>query len=265
MRLRYAVLVALLMWAISAYAFADQPCKDPKTGRFISCDDLTEQEKLPVENGTWVAPPPPVPETDSDFAMDLGAGAIASLSSDASSAEPTADLSAAFDLAENVKSPRLSLLARFGALPGETVSFGDPSTFRSLGIEGTLSQPLWSNLRVRPAVQVGAEFRFNGDEEPLHRAARYGYIGGRVEGEDGYLFLGIGGDERLSTSDRTTPAYLPAVAVTWRVKLGRVTGAIDAALVGRVLLFARLGYYGQDSAGSDVAQVGVLVSVGGKR
>ncbi len=265
MRIRTALLVVLALWAWTAYALADQPCKDPKTGRFIACDDLTEGEKLPVENGTWVAPKvTPEPE-ESDFRLDGGIGGIASLSSDASSAEPTAELNAAFDIATNLKSPRLSLLARFGALPGETVSLSDPTTFRSLGIEGTLSQPLWSNLRIKPAVQLGAEFRFAGDSEPLHRAARYGYLGARVEGEEGYLFLGVGGDERLSTSSRSTPDYLPAANISWRVKLGTLTGVVDAALVGRVLLFLRLGTYGQGSAGSDVAQVGVLIAVSGKR
>ncbi len=239
--------------------FADQPCRDD-AGRFVPCDEV---EKLPAVE--YPAPTPAPPDTKADgFAMDAGLGVVASLSSEASSGEPTAEVSAAFDVATNEKSPRLSLLGRFGALPGETVSLTDPTTFRSLGIEGTLSQPLWSNLRIRPAVQVGAEFRFSGDEQPLHRAARYGYLGARVEGEDGYLFLGVGGDERLSTSDRSTPAYLPATAVSWSLRIGKITGAIDARLVGRVLLYLRMGY-GASDAGSDVAQVGVLVSVGGKR
>lgn len=231
----------------------------------MPCSEIVEPVVVPIVDPMPTGPAPGYePKDDGDFAAAAGLGAIASLSSEASSAEPTGQISASFDVATNEKSPRASLLATFGALPGQAVSFSDPATFRSLGIEGALSQPLWSNLRVRPAVVVGAEFRFSGETEPLHRASRYGYIGARVEGEDGYLFLGMGGDERLSTADRSTPAYLPAASVTWRLRLGKITGAIDASLVGRVLLYLRLGYGAQD-AGSDVAQVGVIVGVGGKR
>jgi hypothetical protein len=259
----------LAFWAICAVAFGDQfdarRCRD-EAGRFMPCEGLPAQsERLPIVDPLPSGPAPGYePKPDTDFALDAGLGAVASLSSEASSAEPTAEVNASFDLATNDKSPRLSLAAFFRALPGEAVNLSDPTTFRSLGLEGTLSQPLWSNLRLRPALLLGAEFRFAADEQPLHRAARYAYVGTRVDGDDGYLFLGVGGDERLSVNSRETPQYLPAANVSWRLRLGSITGAIDAALTGRVLLYLRLGY-GQASAGSDVAQVGVLIGFGAKR
>lgn len=213
------------------------PCRDVVTGAFIKC-----------------------PET---FVMDAGLGVVASLSSEASAGEPTAELGVGFDIADANKSPRMDLVARFGALPGATVDLADPTTFRSMGLEGYLSQPLSSVLRLKPAVLIGLEFRFDGDTAPLHRAARFGYLGVRFDSKAGYLFLGAGGDERLSTSDRSTPAYLPSATVAWRVRLANLTGKIDSYLVGRVLVYLRTGY-GAADAGSDVAQIGVLIG-GGKR
>jgi len=222
------------LWLPSLFA---APCRDVVTGAFIKC-----------------------PET---FVMDAGLGVVASLSSEASAGEPTAELGVGFDVADANKSPRMDLVARFGALPGATVDLADPTTFRSMGLEGYVSQPLSSVLRLKPAVLIGLEFRFDGDTAPLHRAARFGYLGVRFDSKAGYLFLGAGGDERLSTSDRSTPAYLPSATVAWRVRLGTLTGKIDSYLVGRVLVYLRTGY-GAADAGSDVAQIGVLIG-GGKR
>lgn len=267
MRLRGALVVVAVFWALSAWAFADQPtCRDD-SGLLLPCSEVSDNERLPVRDVPDFPVAIPVPKdthADSDFALDAGVGGVASLSSEASAVEPTAEINAAFDLATNDKSPRLALLAAFRALPGETVSLADPATFRSLGLEGTLSQPLWSNLRLRPAILLGAEFRFAGDEAPLHRAARYAYLGTRMDGDAGYLFLGVGGDERLSTASREAPDYLPAANVSWGLRMGKITGAIDARLVGRVLLYLRLGY-GATTAGSDVAQLGVLVGFGARR
>lgn len=259
---RWWLLACSFLW--SSVALCDEPCRDD-SGRFIACEELIERHAVPIVDPLPTGPAPGYePKADTDFALDAGLGVVASLSSDASSAEPTAEVNAAFDVATNDKSPRLALLARFAALPGETVSLSDPATFRSLGIEATLSQPLWSNLRLRPAIQIGAEFRFAGDAEPLHRAARYAYIGTRVDGDAGFLFIGVGGDERLSVNSRDTPQYLPAVSVGWQLRLATITGRLDAYLTGRALLFARIGYQ-QASAGSDVAQIGVLVGYGAKR
>lgn len=253
-------LVGLLL--LTSIASADQPCRDD-SGRFMPCSEVEDPQVKPLVD------PLPIPKdthADSDFALDAGLGVIASLSSEASSGEPTAEIALAFDLATNEKSPRLSLLSRFGALPGQSLDLSDPTSFRSLSIEGTLSQPLWSNLRLRPAAKLGAEFRFSGDAEPLHRAARYGYLGVRVEGDPGYLFLGLGGDERLSTSTKDTPSYLPAADVSWRLNVSDLMGwKVDTYVTGRVLLFMRLGWYGATDAGSDVAQVGVMVGYGAKR
>lgn len=269
--MKRGLIVAGFLWTqlLPGWLLADQfdttrTCRDD-AGRFMPCSEVSEPAVTPIVDPLPSGPAPGYePEKDSDFGMDAGLGVVASLSSEASSGEPTAEVNATFDVATNDKSPRLALLARFAALPGETVSLSDPTTFRSLGLEATLAQPLWSNLRLRPALMIGAEFRFAGDSEPLHRAARYAYVGTRVDGGDGYLFLGVGGDERLSINSRETPQYLPAAAVGWQLRIANITGKLDAYLTGRVLLYLRLGY-GAQSAGSDVAQIGVLVGYGAKR
>jgi hypothetical protein len=229
----FAVVLGFL-WTQAASA---APCRDVVSGAFIKC-----------------------PET---FVLEAGVGVVASLSSQASAGEPTAELALGFDVADANKSPRLDLVAAFRALPGATVDLADPTTFRSMGLEGYLSQPLSSVLRLKPAVLIGLEFRFDGDSAPLHRAARFGYLGVRFDSKAGFLFLGGGGDERLSTAPRDAPQYLPSATVAWRLRLANVTGKVDAYLTGRVILYLRTGY-GIREAGSDVAQIGVLIG-GGKR
>ena len=150
------LLIAGYLWScLAGFAWAG-PCTDPVSGRFIKC-----------------------PET---FVIEAGVGVVASLSSQASAGEPTAELAVGFDIADANKSPRLDLVAAFRALPGSTVDLADPTTFRSMGLEGYLSQPLSSVLRLKPAVLIGMEFRFDGDTAPLHRAARFGYLGVLIGG-----------------------------------------------------------------------------------
>lgn len=237
----YAFVVALsFLWTQAA--FAAKPCQNA-AGLEIECPDHVQQ----------------VVSAEDDFTLEAGGGYVASLSSETSKGEPSIDLAIGVDVVKGDElSPRLDLMARFGAFPGETIALEDPTTFRSFAADACVSKQFWKTVIVKPAALFGLEFRFKGAEaEPRHRAARYGYLGIRIDGKRGFLFLGAGPDERLSTTSRESPAYLPTAAAFFKLKLGEITGKLKAYLTGRMLAFLRFGY-GTSTAGSDVAQFGVL-------
>lgn len=265
LRLLGALLLAFL-W--STVAYAGEPCKND-AGLEIVCPDYLEEPAVvqappsPAPSPSPTPTPSPSPSPDAGFKVDAGGGVIASLSSETSKGEPTAELALGINLVKGQKNPpRGELLLRYGALPGVTPNLSDPTTFRAFGAEASVSKALSDNLVLKPSLVFGADFRFNEpDVEPRHRAARFFFVGFRIDGDRGFLFLGAGGDERLSTTARDRPSYLPAGTATWRLKVGDVTGNLAAYITGRVVLFLRLGYTAL-AAGSDIAQLGGMLGWG---
>lgn len=267
MRLRGAFLVVLLHSGIWTAAFADQPlCRDD-AGRFTSCTEVFGQEHLPVRDVPEHVPAPAdTHASDQDFAIDGGVGVAGTLTSEGTKQEPIVEATAGFDLAINEKSPRLDLLGRFGTAQGTTPSLTEPTSFRSVSFEARLSQPLWSNLLVRPTLLAGIEIRIATDgEKPRHQGVRYICLGGQVAGEPGYFFAGFCGDERVSTSLKADPSYLPSANVTWLLRLRDLAGGnLRAYMVGKIVAYIRMGY-GAADAGNATATVGFLIGGGNKR
>lgn len=212
-----------------------------------------------------VSDPDVVPEGDlgddsSDLSIELAAGYSLTVTGSRTGHSPAVDIAVGFDLAPDEKAPRFELLGSFDSLPGVSTG-GEVESFRGFGVEGLLSQPIGA-LFLRPAVLVGFDTRVNGDATPLHRSARYAYLGVRFAKADrGSLFIGGGGDERLSTADRERPDYLPAGIISWRLRIGDITGDLDASLVGRAILYLRLGY-GAATAGADAITLNFLAGWG---
>lgn len=259
MRIRGALLVVAVFWALSAWALGDQ----------FDTQTVKDGERLPIVDPLPSGPASgdePKPAGSTDFAIDGGLGVAGTLTSEGNQAEPILELGAGFDVSTAEKSPRLDFTGRFGTLQGSTPSLDDPTSFRSVSFEGRLSQPLAKDLVLRPAVLVGIEIRMATDGvEPRHQGARYGYLGVQFAGDEGHLFLGAGGDERVSTSRGNSPAYLPAATASWLLRLSEFDGKkFRAYLTGRVIAYVRLGY-GAADAGNASATVGFMVGGGNKR
>lgn len=275
MRLRGAFLVVAVFWALSGWAFSNdqfdtgtvKPCRDD-AGRFMPCSEVLDREKLPIVDPLPSGPAPGYEPTEvgTDFTIDGGAGVAGTLTSSGMKQDPIVHVVAGFDLAVNEKSPRLDLDARFGTAQGGTPTLTEPTSFRSVSFEARLSQPLWRNLLLRPTLMAGIEIRIaNEDEKPRHQGVRYVCLGGQVSGDPGYFFAGVCGDERVSTSLRDDPAYLPSVTAAWLLKLRDLAGGdLRAYLVGKVVAYLRLGY-GAADAGNASATVGFMIGGGNKR
>lgn len=261
-----AVLLALL-WTEGARA--DQPCRDD-AGLAMPCSEVAEVERLPVRDEPDFPVTIPVPKDthagDADFTIDAGAGVAGTLTAAGMKQEPIVHVVSGFDLATNEKSPRLDLDARFGTAQGGTPSLSAPASFRAVSFEARLSQPLWKNLLLRPALLAGIEIRMETDgEKPRHQGVRYVCLGGQIAGDPGYFFAGVCGDERVSTSLSAEPAYLPSVAASWLLKLRELAGGnLRAYLVGKVVAYLRIGY-GAADAGNASATVGFMVGGGNRR
>lgn len=250
--------------------FADQPNTDGHcrndAGLLMPCEEVAGYPVREAPAARRTPAPAATPEPSTDFAIDGGAGLAGTLTSEGNKAEPILELLAGFDVSTAEKSPRLDFAGRFGTLEGSTATLSDPASFRSVSFEGRLSQPLADGLLLRPAVLVGIEIRMaTGGVEPRHQGARYAYLGAQFAGDDGYVFIGAGGDERVSTSVSASPAYLPAVTASWLLKLTEFDGKkFRAYLTGRVIAYARLGY-GAADAGNASATVGFMIGGGNKR
>jgi hypothetical protein len=245
---------------------AAEPCRGAD-GKFIECPDhLEDLQPVPLVETSPDPSPSPSPSPSVDFAIDGGAGLGGTLTSEGNEAEPIAEIGVGFDVSTKAKSPRLDLWARYGTLPGTTPSLEDPTAFQSAAFELRLSQPLADSMLLRPALLVGLEIRIRKEGlEPRHNGARFIYLGVQFAGARGYVFLGGGGDERVSTTTRDRPDYLPAVTASWLLKVRDLAGGnLRAYLTGRVLAFLRLGYSAA-SAGTTSAQFGFMVGGGNKR
>lgn len=241
-------------------------CWNQATQRCERCADeqpinIGEPDPIPTPA------PTPIPPPTSDFTFDGAAGGIVGLTSGATQVQETVELAVGFNVKRSDQDvPRLDFLGRFGVLPGEIDGFNLDSiaSFRSASLEVCLHQGI--GLRLRPALLVGFETRLEGDETPLTRTARFIHFGVRVQGPEGYLFAGAGGDERLSAAGNRDQhaAYVPTFLASWRLRVAELVKdrGVHLYLTGRALLYMRLGYEWETTP--DSVQLGLMAGWGNR-
>lgn len=128
---------------------------------------------------------------------------------------PTVRVDIEAPISSHPAGPALHVTLDVGGLPGETLAIEDPSTFRSVGLEVGLSQPIKPSV-FYPRVYLGAGFasRLPGDREPRNRAPRFALVGVQFQTDSrkARFVLGIGGDQRISTSTHSA-TWEPAVQI----------------------------------------------------
>lgn len=281
--------LGLALAVLPAGPVAAEPCRGPN-GQFVACtcestgcplgevcainpatakhecvplntETVIDEKPVPEPTPTPSPSPTPPPVDKSDFTINATGGYSITATGDKTGHAPSVDLAVGFDLSPSIKAPRLELFGYFNSIPGLSEGTGEMDSFGGFGVDALLSQPV-ADLYLRPAVLLGFQTRIDGENTPLHRSARFGYLGVRFAKKDrGGLFVGAGADERMSTRDDDTPDYLPAAILAWRVRIGDIVpgGDLNAWLIGRALLYLRLGYV-DPSAGAD--QVTLALNIG---
>lgn len=144
-----------------------------------------------------------------------------------------------------------------GALPGESLSFAQVETFRTLEFRAGLAWRPFDSIAVAIYGAGGYASRLANDPEPLDNAARWAEGGVRVANAGGdYLEVGIGPDERLDGD------YQPVLSVNYGVEVyprGSSDSKFTGRLVGRGLLALDFDE-GNTLAPKDVIQIGIVVA-----
>lgn len=161
-----------------------------------------------------------------------------------------------FPLATPELAPRVDFGIEFGALPGESLAQGDPTTWRTINVTAAVSQRFDRDLNFWLRCELGFTNRMPGDQlEPLESTARWWSCGILFDSKLGRLFLGGGLDQRLGGD------YQPTAHASGRLRVKRwETGQLKKAAVylqGRAILGLQVWY--SDVERTDV----VLLGLGG--
>lgn len=177
--------------------------------------------------------------------LTVQAGGLASISPEASGVAPLARVGVAWPLLRGVDSkgraladrgPRVTVTADLTALPGEAVELSDPATFRAIEATLGIDQPLGGKIAAAIGLRAGFASRLATDTEtPRDKAPRFGSVGMSFSGTGGdHLFVGIGGDQRL------TGEWEAAVLVEGAVRLYTAESGVfqggALSLIGRAIL-----------------------------
>lgn len=198
-------------------------------------------------------PPPPT------MRLSVLAGALVSLSSDTDTAgAPLARVAVDWDLAPGVRTPDMFLTADFTALPGETVSLGDPETFRALEFELGIRERPFKSIAAWLYAAGGFATRLPDNPEPLVRTARW--LGGGLEFRSrrgDFLRVGLTADQRFDGRFRSAVSIAGAVEL-YEEKGGALRGG-KVSLVGRALLGLDYASARGAPARHDIVTVGLAV------
>jgi hypothetical protein len=240
--------LALILAVVPAYA-ADY-CRDG-AGKFTACPEVVSE---PVVIPEPVPTPQPEPVT-APISVRAYAGGLTAVTTDAdASLQPLASLQITAPLSKSVKGPSLSVQADLTALPGETVEFSDPTTFKAIEFGVAVVQPLGGPLLFSLYGEGGFASRLAVDSEPVSRLPAYwsgGLLFASADG-DHSLKVGLGPDQRLSGE------WAAAVHISGRAKVGERAG-VSMYLVGSLIRALDLAIYGAQTPSRDSIRIGLAV------
>lgn len=231
-------------------------CWNQATQRCERCADeqpvnIGEPEPTPAPTPT----PPPLPSPDPRFRATVMGGALTAVSTDTpASIKPLIAVMVEAPLSSSMRAPSLEVQAVLSALPGETISFMDPTTFHALEFTAGLSQPLHPRLFFSIYLDAGAASRLATSEEPVSRLPGFWSAGllFRTDSRDHWLKVGLGSDQRLSGE------WAPTVTVSGQAKVGDQAG-VSLYLVGSLIRALDLSAYGFAVPPRDSLRVGVAI------
>lgn len=227
----------------------------------VACQALALEE--PAVPAGVSSPAPKLRAKDAPPArVTIVAGPLASMGGGAPAGlQPFFNVGVDFPMARPLLAPRMDFTLELGSLPGESISEGDPTTWRTANVAAGLSQRFAPALNFAARCEVGFTNRMPGDLEPLERSARWWSCGLLFDSDVGRLYLGGGMDERLGGG------YAPTAHATGRLRLKHwQEGTLKSAAVylyGRAILGLRILWVIAEER-TDVLLLGLGGGFGGK-
>jgi len=193
--------------------------------------------------------------------MHGAAGGIVSLATETDTkVEPWAWIDVDVPVADYPMAPSMLVEVGLSALPGETLSQADPTTFRAVEVHLGIAQPIAEAVHFDLYAEGVFATRLPSDPTPRNRTARAVSAGLRFRSSRGSLALGVGADQRL------TGEYRPAMTLRgayrmWQMKDkdGKASGP-QMSLVGDAILGLDAPS-SPNASGRDVVRIGVAIGL----